>query len=61
MSHPIPSHDHENERVEDSKFGPRKHKAKALKKAKEAPLGKLKRLLKESEEGRKDWKSMVGK
>ncbi len=36
-------------------------KTKALHKMKEAPLVKLKRLIGESEKGRSDWRSMVGK
>lgn len=61
MSHPNPSHDRENEYPHDSMSFHKKSKTRALHKAKEAPLGKLKRLIGESSKGRQDWKSMLGK
>ena len=39
----------------------KRSKTKALDKAKEAPVQKLKRLVGESQKGRSDWKSMLGK
>ncbi len=44
MSHPDPKHDRENEYPSDL-YRPKKSKAKALHKAKEAPLQRLKKLV----------------